>query len=72
MSYLVDASVIETDLTGEEKKWIKEGRKRYREHPEELAPLESIQLSVPYFAHDGGFCATRNRIAALHAEPVAC
>jgi len=43
LSYLVDASVIETDLTGEEKKWVKEGRKRYREHPEEFVPLESIQ-----------------------------
>ena len=33
-----------TDLTDEEKKWIQEGRKRYREHPEEFTPLESLKL----------------------------
>jgi hypothetical protein len=43
LSYFASESVIETDLTDEEKKWIQEGRKHYREHPEDFAPLESIQ-----------------------------
>ena len=38
-----DEPVIETDLTDEEKKIIQEGRKHYKEHPEDFVPLESIQ-----------------------------
>jgi hypothetical protein len=34
---------IETDLTDEEKRWVQEGRRQYREHPEDFVPLESIQ-----------------------------
>jgi len=40
---ILDEPVIETDLTDEEKKIIQEGRKHYREHPEDFVPLESIQ-----------------------------
>jgi hypothetical protein len=48
LSYLAGKSatrspVIETDLTDEEKKWVLEGRRHYREHPEDFVPLESIQ-----------------------------
>ena len=42
MSYIAGEPVIETDLTDEEKKLIQEGRKHYREHPEDFVPLESI------------------------------
>jgi len=42
LSYLADEPVIETDLTDEEKKIIQEGRKHYKEHPEDFVPLESI------------------------------
>ena len=44
LSYLAsDRMVIETDLTAEEKTWVLEGRKHYREHPEDFVPLESIK-----------------------------
>ena len=43
LSYLAGEPVIETDLTDEEKKWVEEGRKHYREHPEDFVPLESIK-----------------------------
>jgi len=43
LSYLAGEPVIETDLTDEEKKWVWEGRKHYKEHPEDFVPLESIQ-----------------------------
>jgi hypothetical protein len=43
LSYLAGESVIETDLTDEEKGWVREGRKYYKEHPEDFVPLESIQ-----------------------------
>jgi hypothetical protein len=44
LNVLVDYPVIiETDLTDEEKKWVQEGDKHYREHPEDFVPLESIQ-----------------------------
>ena len=43
LSYLAGESVIETDLTDEEKKWVREGRQHYREHPEDFVPLESIR-----------------------------
>jgi len=43
LSHFASESVIETNLTHEEKKWIQEGRKHYREHPEDFVPLESIQ-----------------------------
>ena len=43
LSYLAGKQVIETDLTNEEKKWVQEGRKHYKEHPENFVPLESIQ-----------------------------
>jgi len=44
LSVLVDYPVfIETDLTDEEKKWVQEGDKHYKEHPEDFVPLESIQ-----------------------------
>ncbi|MCL1992196.1 MAG: hypothetical protein FWG66_04535 [Spirochaetes bacterium] len=33
---------IETDLTDEEHALIEEGRKRYRERPEDFLPLESL------------------------------
>jgi hypothetical protein len=34
---------IEIVTSDEEKKLIQEGRKHYREHPEDFMPLESIQ-----------------------------
>ena len=43
LSYLAGESAIETDLTDEEKRWVQEGRKQYKEHPEDFVPLESIQ-----------------------------
>jgi len=43
LSYLAGEPIIKTDLTDEEKKWVQEGRKHYREHPEDFVPLESIQ-----------------------------
>jgi hypothetical protein len=43
LSYLAGEPVIETNLTDEEKRWVKEGRKHYKEHPEDFVPLESIQ-----------------------------
>lgn len=43
LSYLAGESVIETDLTDEEKKWVQEGRKQYKEHPEDFVPLESVK-----------------------------
>jgi len=33
---------IETDLTDEEKMWVQEGRKQYKEYPEDFVPLENI------------------------------
>jgi hypothetical protein len=42
LSYLAGESLIETDLTDEEKKWVQEGRQHYHEHPEDFVPLESI------------------------------
>jgi len=42
LSYLAGEPNIETDLTDEEKRWVQEGRKHYREHPEDFVPLESI------------------------------
>jgi hypothetical protein len=42
LSYLAGEPRIETDLTDEEKNWVREGRKRYREHPEDFVPLETI------------------------------
>ena len=41
--YLAGESAIETNLTDEEKGWVQEGRKQYKEHPEDFVPLESIQ-----------------------------
>jgi hypothetical protein len=44
LSYLADeAPVIETDLTDEELLIIAEGDRRFKEHPEEFVPLESIR-----------------------------
>jgi len=43
LSYLASEPDIETNLTAEEKKWVREGRKRYKEHPEDFVSLESIQ-----------------------------
>ena len=43
LSYLAGEADIETDLTYEEKAWVCEGRKQYKEHPEDFIPLESIQ-----------------------------
>ena len=42
LTYLADEPVIETDLTDEEKQWIQEGRKHYKEHPEDFVPLKSL------------------------------
>ena len=42
LTYLADEPVIETDLIDEEKQWIQEGRKHYKEHPEDFVPLESL------------------------------
>jgi hypothetical protein len=42
LSRLAGESVIETNLTDEEKRWVQEGRKHYREHPEDFIPLENI------------------------------
>jgi hypothetical protein len=42
LSYLAGEPAIETNLTDEEKKWVQEGRKLYKEHPEDFVPLESI------------------------------
>ncbi len=39
LSYLAGEPIIETDLTEEEKKWVQEGRKHYREHPEDFVSL---------------------------------
>ena len=44
LSYLAGKLDIETDLTNEEKNWISEGRKQYKEHPEDFIPLESIKI----------------------------
>jgi hypothetical protein len=38
-----EQSVIETDLTAEEKAIIAKGRKQYREHPETFVRLNSIR-----------------------------
>ena len=38
-----DEIIIETDLTEEEKAIIEEGDRRYKEHPEDFVPLESIK-----------------------------
>jgi len=44
LNVLVDYPVIiETDLTDEEKEWIREGDKHYSEHPEDFVPLVSIK-----------------------------
>jgi hypothetical protein len=43
LSYLAGEPVVETNLTDEEKRWVQEGRKHYREHTEDFVPLESIQ-----------------------------
>jgi hypothetical protein len=43
LSYLARESIIETDLSDEEKKWVQEGRMQYKKHPEDFVPLESIQ-----------------------------
>ena len=43
LSYLAGESTIETNLTDEEKKWVQEGRKHYKEHPENFVLLDSIQ-----------------------------
>ena len=32
-----------SNLTDEEKKWVQEGRKQYKEHPEDFIPLENIK-----------------------------
>ena len=48
LSYLARESaypadtVIETNLTAEEKKWVQEGRKHYKEHPEDFIPLDNV------------------------------
>jgi hypothetical protein len=47
LSYLAGESAarwqaIETDLTDEEKMWVQEGRKQYKEYPEDFVPLENI------------------------------
>ena len=42
LSYLANNSVIETDLTDEEKTWVHEGRKQYKSHPEDFVSLEGI------------------------------
>ena len=43
LSYLANEGVIETNLTDEEKTWVQEGRKQYKEHPEDFVLLESIK-----------------------------
>jgi hypothetical protein len=42
LSYLAGGPIIETNLTDEEKEWVREGRQHYHEHPEDFVPLESI------------------------------
>ena len=45
LSYLARESAnptIETNLTVEEKKWVQEGRKHYKEHPEDFIPLDKV------------------------------
>ena len=42
LSYLAGESAIETNLTNEEKKWVQEGRKHYKEHPEDFVSLDVI------------------------------
>jgi hypothetical protein len=44
LSYLAGEPRIETDLTSEEKEWVQEGRKRYREHPEDFVSLETLNI----------------------------
>ena len=43
LSYLAGEAAIETNLTAEEKTWVKEGRKHYHEHPEDFVPLGSVR-----------------------------
>ena len=43
LSYLAGEPILETDLTNEEKQWVLEGRKHYKEHPEDFIPLEDIR-----------------------------
>jgi hypothetical protein len=43
LAYLAGEAVIETNLTDEEKEWVREGRQHYHAHPEDFVPLESIQ-----------------------------
>jgi hypothetical protein len=40
LSFLAKETGIETNLTDEEKKWVKDGRKHYQEHPEDFIQLE--------------------------------
>ena len=40
LSYLAREPAIETNLTAEEKKWVQEGRKQYKEHPEDFLSLD--------------------------------
>ena len=37
-----DELIIETDLTDEEKKWIEEGDRQFKEHPEDFVTLDSL------------------------------
>ena len=37
-----EEAVIETNLTDEEKIWVKEGRKHYKEHPEDFISLDAV------------------------------
>lgn len=42
LAYLADEPIIETNLTDEEKQWIREGREHYRKHPEDFIPLDEV------------------------------
>jgi len=45
LSYLAGEhakQAIETNLTDEEKKWVHEGRKHYKENPEDFISLENV------------------------------
>ena len=43
LSYLASERSLETDLTNEEKTWVLEGRKLYKEHPEDFVLIDSVK-----------------------------
>jgi len=42
LSYFAKEAAIETNLTNEEKSWVKEGRKHYKERPEDFVSLDTV------------------------------